>query len=103
MAADGDVVYCDLPYSDTQTILYGAQAFSLPDLLEHIAAAKDRGAKVALSIDGSKKSGKKQMELPIPDGLFEREALVNCGRSMLRRSQRADLLWRMKWLPTASS
>ncbi len=28
------------------------------------------------------------MSLPIPDGLFEREAFVNCGRSMLRRFQR---------------
>ena len=26
-------------------------------------------------------------KLPIPKGLFEREAFVNCGRSMLRRFQ----------------
>lgn len=86
-AGDGDIVYCDPPYSDTQAILYGAQAFSLPALMVEIAAAKARGAKVALSIDGTKKSGAHEVELPIPDGLFEREALVNCGRSMLRRFQ----------------
>lgn len=42
---------------------------------------------VALSIDGTKKSGTHVCDLPIPDGLFEREAFVNCGRSMLRRFQ----------------
>lgn len=86
-AGEGDIVYCDPPYSDTQAILYGAQAFSLPALMSEIAAAKDRGAKVALSIDGTKKSGAHEVTLPIPEGLFEREALVNCGRSMLRRFQ----------------
>jgi len=42
---------------------------------------------VALSIDGSKKSGDVLCRVPIPKGLFQREALVNCGRSMLRRFQ----------------
>ncbi len=42
---------------------------------------------MALSIDGTKKSGALLCDVPIPDGLFEREALVNCGRSMLRRFQ----------------
>ena len=31
---------------------------------------------------------KKECHLPIAEGLFEREAMVNCGRSMLRRFQR---------------
>lgn len=88
MAGDGDIVYCDPPYTDTQKILYGAQAFSLPDLCEHIAGAKARGAKVALSIDGTKRSGAHTVLPPIPDGLFEREAMVNCGVSHLRRFQR---------------
>lgn len=87
LAGEGDVVYCDPPYSDTQAILYGAQAFALPDLLEHIGAAKDRGAKIALSIDGTKKSRRHTVELPIPDGLFAREVFVNCGVSQLRRFQ----------------
>ncbi len=86
-AGRGDLVYCDPPYRHTQSILYGAQQFSLPRLLEAIAAAKARGARVALSIDGSKKSGAEICRLPIPRGLFRREALVNCGRSMLRRFQ----------------
>jgi DNA adenine methylase len=86
-AGPGDIVYCDPPYTDTQAILYGAQAFSLPALMVEIAAAKDRGALVALSIDGTKRSGSHEVDLPIPDGLFEREAFVNCGRSMLRRFQ----------------
>jgi len=87
-AQAGDLVYCDPPYSDTQSILYGAQGFSLERLFESIARCKKRGVFVALSIDGSKKTGKKQLQLPIPTGLFEHEITVNCGRSMLRRFQR---------------
>ena len=86
-AREGDVVYCDPPYRHTQSILYGAQGFSLQRLFDAITRCKARGVCVALSIDGSKKSGAEVCRLPIPDGLFEREALVNCGRSMLRRFQ----------------
>jgi len=87
LAGEGDVIYCDPPYVHTQTILYGAQAFRLAELFDCIMAAKSRGVRVALSIDGTKKSGKQACELAIPAGLFETEALVNCGRSMLRRFQ----------------
>lgn len=87
MAQPGDLVYCDPPYSHTQAILYGAQDFSLAHLFEVIADCKERGVHVALSIDGSKRSGDLICELPIPDGLFEREKYVNVGRSMLRRFQ----------------
>jgi DNA adenine methylase len=86
-AGAGDLVYCDPPYADAQAILYGAQAFSLERLFRVIAACKGRGARVALSIDGTKRSGERICDVPIPEGLFEREALVNCGRSMLRRFQ----------------
>ncbi len=87
MAGAGDVVYCDPPYTDSQAILYGAQDFSLERLLAEISGCKERGALVALSIDGTKRSGEKICDLPIPPGLFEREVFVNCGRSMLRRFQ----------------
>lgn len=83
----GSVVYCDPPYRFTQSILYGAQSFSLERLFEAIARCKARGVYVALSIDGSKKSGDMLCDVAIPKGLFEREASVNCGRSMLRRFQ----------------
>lgn len=86
-ASSGDVVYCDPPYSDTQTILYGAQAFSLHALIEEIDACKSRGVRVALSIDGSKKSGLREVLHSFPAGLFESEAEVSVGRSMLRRLQ----------------
>lgn len=89
LAKRGDLVYCDPPYSDSQAILYGAQAFELADLFAAIHECKRRGVFVVLSIDGTKKSGSHVCELQIPDGLFEREAFVNCGRSMLRRFQMA--------------
>ncbi len=82
-----DLIYCDPPYTHSQAILYGAQTFRLSDLLNTIADCKARGVFVALSIDGTKRSGDTVCDLPIPDGLFEREVLVNCGRSMLRRLQ----------------
>ena len=86
-AADGDICYLDPPYVDSQAILYGAQAFSLPRLFDTIARAKQRGVRIALSLDGTKKSGDKHVELQIPEGLFEREVYVQLGRSMLRRFQ----------------
>jgi DNA adenine methylase len=86
-AVRGDLVYCDPPYSHSQAILYGAQSFRLEELLEEIAACKDKGVHVALSIDGTKRSGTTVCDLPIPRNLFEREIRIDCGRSMLRRLQ----------------
>jgi DNA adenine methylase len=86
-AQEGDLVYCDPPYSFSQTILYGAQSFNLADLFEEIRRCKTRGVRVVLSIDGTKKSGNMLCNVPIPDELFEREVLVNCGHSMLKRFQ----------------
>jgi DNA adenine methylase len=86
-AQPGDMVYCDPPYTHTQAILYGAQSFSLERLFRVIARCKNRGVYVALSIDGTKKTGKQKLPISFPHGLFEREASVNCGRSMLRRFQ----------------
>lgn len=83
----GDMVYCDPPYTHSQAILYGAQDFNIIQLFESIERCKQRGVRVALSIDGTKKSGKEDCDLPIPDGLFERQILVNTGKSMLRRFQ----------------
>ena len=88
-ARDGDVVYCDPPYSHSQAILYGAQSFSLDDLFRSIERAKRRGVFVALSIDGSKKSGDQVCPIEWPKRLFSREETVNTGRSMLRRFQMA--------------
>lgn len=86
-ANEGDVIYCDPPYSYSQAILYGAQTFSLDRLFNSIERAKQRGVFVALSIDGSKKSGKQNCPIKWPQHLFAREEIVNVGRSMLRRFQ----------------
>ena len=87
MAKEGDLIYCDPPYSHSQSILYGAQDFKLVELFDKIQEAKDKGVKVALSIDGKKKSGNYLCDLPIPEKLFEEEIFVSVGRSMLRRFQ----------------
>jgi len=87
LAQAGDLVYCDPPYLDSQAILYGAQAFSIHRLFQSIAQCKRRGVYVALSIDGTKYSGKKLCSVGVPDDLFEREVFVDLGRSMLKRFQ----------------
>jgi DNA adenine methylase len=88
-AKENDVVYCDPPYVDSQSILYGAQTFNINELFEMISKSARKGAKVALSIDGSKKSGKKVIMFDFPDGLFKRELIVDNGSSMLRRFQKS--------------
>ena len=90
-AKKGDLIYCDPPYKHSQAILYGGQNFRLEELFEEIEHCKKRGVFVVLSIDGTKKSGKMNCELPIPDGLFEEEIYVNVGRSMLKRFQMGGL------------
>jgi DNA adenine methylase len=86
-AKSGDIIYCDPPYSESQGILYGAQSFDLKHLFEVIAQCKFRGVAVALSIDGTKRSGNLICDIPIPQGLFKKEMLISCGRSMLKRFQ----------------
>lgn len=86
-AGAGDIVYCDPPYTHSQAILYGAQAFNLDTMFRSIERAKRRGAFVAVSIDGSKKSGNQVCDIAYPASLFAREEMLIVGRSMLRRFQ----------------
>ena len=83
----GDVVYCDPPYTHSQSIIDGAQDFNVETLWKKIAECKERGAKVILSINGMRDSKKKDISITPPDGLFERKLLVNCGTSMIDRLQ----------------
>lgn len=83
----GDVVYCDPPYTHSQSIIYGAQDFQITRLWEKIAECKQRGAYVMLSINCTRESQKKDISVQIPAGLFERELLINCGTSMIDRLQ----------------
>ena len=87
IAKPGDLVYCDPPYTYSQAILYGAQAFSLDHLLFVIQECKSRGVYVALSIDGTKRSGNMICDLPLPNGLFKHESMIDIGHSMLKRFQ----------------
>lgn len=87
VAQKGDLIYCDPPYSHSQSILYGAQDFKLEELFECIRIAKEKGVYIALSIDGNKKSGDYICNLPIPPNLFEEELYISLGSSMLKRFQ----------------
>ena len=84
-AGERDLVYCDPPYVDSQKIIYGAQAFSLARLFDDLEGAKARGAFIALSIDGVKKSGARRIAIEPPRGLFQREGYIALGGSMLKR------------------
>ena len=86
-ARPGDLIYCDPPYSHSQAILCGAQSFSLNQLFRVVERCRRRGVFVAVSIDGTKRSGKHVCELPIPKGVFARELFIDVGRSMLKRFQ----------------
>ena len=84
-----DLIYCDPPYIDSQSIVYGSQTFNIYELIEAIFNAKNRDVRIALSIDGTKKSGNHQVKIELPESLFETEIIIDAGRSMLRRFQKA--------------
>lgn len=86
-AKKGDVIYCDPPYTHSQSIIYGAQDFDVNTLFEKIRECKKRGVKVILSINGMRDSKKKDISVTPPEGLFERKLLVDCGTSMIDRLQ----------------
>jgi DNA adenine methylase len=87
LAGNGDTIYCDPPYLHGQSILYGAQDFQLEKLWDAVTAAVERGARVAVSADGYRRSGAKAIDLSLPSGLFARELLIERGGCMLRRFQ----------------
>jgi DNA adenine methylase len=87
MAGSGDTVYCDPPYLHGQSILYGAQDFRVARLWSAVEEAAERGARVAVSLDGYRRSGERIIDLGIPEGLFERVLLIERGGCMLRRFQ----------------
>jgi DNA adenine methylase len=86
-AGDGDVIYCDPPYVHGQTILYGAQDFCLARLWRSLGEAIERGALVAVSVDGWRQSGEKEIDPALVEGMFARELLIERGGCMLRRFQ----------------
>lgn len=87
-ADKGDIVYCDPPYTHSQTILYGGQNFNIKDLWRSIDDCKSRGATVILSINGKRNSGSLDISCEIPDDLFSKEYAVDCGKSMIERLHR---------------
>ena len=86
-ANKNDVIYCDPPYTHSQSIIYGAQNFDIKLLWKKIAECKKKGVYVLLSINGTRESEQKNISANVPNGLFEREILINCGISMIDRLQ----------------
>jgi DNA adenine methylase len=86
-AGKGSVVYCDPPYLHGQSILYGAQDFRAADLWRTCEGTVAAGAKVVVSMDGWRRSGEKEINLDLPEGIFLRELLIERGGCMLRRFQ----------------
>ena len=84
---EGDVVYCDPPYTHSQSIIYGAQEFSIDKLWQKIDECKTRGVFVMLSINGTRESSSKDISIIYPHGLFKREVVIDCGVSMIDRLQ----------------
>lgn len=84
---EGDLIYCDPPYTHSQSIIYGAQSFDIGELWKKIYECKNRGVKVMLSINGLRDSKRKDISITPPEGLFERKLFVNCGTSMIDRLQ----------------
>ena len=87
-AGKDDIIYCDPPYTHSQGILYGAQEFKIEELWDAIYAAKQRGAKVLVSINGKRESNHKDISVMPPAGLFERIIDINVGKSMVDRLQK---------------
>lgn len=86
-AQAGDLIYCDPPYTHSQSIIYGAQDFNVDTLFQKIEECKNRGVYVILSINGMRDNKTKDISITPPEGLFERQLLVNCGTSMIDRLQ----------------
>lgn len=86
-AKKNDVIYCDPPYTHSQSIIYGSHKFDINELFDKITECKGRGVKVILSINGLRNSRKEDVSVIPPDGLFERKLYVNCGTSMIDRLQ----------------
>ena len=86
-AQAGDLIYCDPPYTHSQGIIYGAQDFNVDTLFQKITECKNRGVYVILSINGMRDNKTKDISITPPEGLFERQLLVNCGTSMIDRLQ----------------
>lgn len=84
------LIYCDPPYIDTQKILYGAQEFKFAELQEEISKWKMKKSQIALSIDGSKFSGSKEIETSINKKALPYSFNINLGGSMLKRFQLKD-------------
>ena len=88
-AQEGDLIYCDPPYTHSQSIIYGSQAFSIDRLFEKIAECKAHGVYVMLSINGSRESNRRDISVNPPEGLFKRDIDIDCGTSMIDRLQNA--------------
>ena len=92
---EGDFVYLDPPYAGTKGQYYGK--IDQSSLFAAVAGAIGRGAKVAMSYDGT--AGGKDHRTEMPAGLFETSIPMAAGNSPFRATQMkqdvkvVDTLW----------
>lgn len=90
MAKEGDLIYCDPPYHPREHSFYGPGRFDLVPFFKEIQSCKDRGVRVAVSLDLSKHSGEVFLSVEIPEGLFVKEVPIRMGKSTLQRLKLRD-------------
>jgi len=79
-----DFIYCDPPYKNSQSILYGSPNFKIEELINVIQECKLKNIYIALSVDGKKDN---EYNKYIEQSIFKQKIDISCGKSMLKRFQ----------------
>lgn len=80
-AQEGDFVYLDPPYYNTQGRYYGKIDYA--DFFSYLRELNNRGIKYALSFDGQR--GDKTYYVDLPQDLYKRKELIKSGKSTFRK------------------
>jgi DNA adenine methylase len=75
------LIYLDPPYYNTKSMYYGKIDYE--PLWFFIRQAKDKGAKVAMSFDGT--TNNKDYKAIVPNDLFKRNILIKSGKSTFNK------------------
>lgn len=82
-AGKGDFVYLDPPYMNTVGRYYGTSSIDFPEFFDFLEELNRRGAKWALSFDGSR--GDREYEHSLPEDLYSHHFTIDSGQSAFKR------------------